>query len=150
MNPVPFYGQSYQNKRGLEIRTSCSSGYKTSSEKFLFSCIYLTKFDDTIWSSFWVIPKITSAKLFRPIHDINYSTSIYFSILFINLIETQFSFQVFKIILVKLFSIYLMNNWIFSSKSKIEEVIFFKSIFDGNQKVLPATYISSCISFSNF
>ena len=38
---------------------------------------YLTKFDDVIWSSCWVIPKITSANLCKPIHDIiNYSTSI--------------------------------------------------------------------------
>ena len=38
---------------------------------------YLTKFDDVIQSSFWVIPKIASANLCKPIHDIiNYSTSI--------------------------------------------------------------------------
>ena len=38
---------------------------------------YLTKFDDVIQSSFQVIPKITSANLCKPIHDIiNYSTSI--------------------------------------------------------------------------
>ena len=35
---------------------------------------YLTKFDDVIWSGFWVIPKITSATLCNPIDDItNYS-----------------------------------------------------------------------------
>ena len=33
--PVPFNGQDYENKRDLEIVTSCSSSYKTSSEKFL-------------------------------------------------------------------------------------------------------------------
>ena len=39
---------------------------------------YLTKFDDIILSSFRVIPKITSANLCKPIHDIiNYSTSIW-------------------------------------------------------------------------
>ena len=38
---------------------------------------YLTNFDDIIQSSFRVIPKITSANLWKPIHDIiNYSTSI--------------------------------------------------------------------------
>ena len=38
---------------------------------------YLTKFDDVIWSGFWVIPKITSANLCKPIHDIiNYSIFI--------------------------------------------------------------------------
>ena len=35
LNPVPFHGQSYQ-KKGLELVTSCSSSYKTSSEKFLY------------------------------------------------------------------------------------------------------------------
>ena len=29
-----------------------------------------------IQSGFWVIPKITPANLFKPIHDINYLTSI--------------------------------------------------------------------------
>ena len=37
---------------------------------------YLTKFDDVILSSFWVILKITSVNLCKPIYDINYSTSI--------------------------------------------------------------------------
>ena len=38
---------------------------------------YLTKFDDVIQSGFWVIAKIISANLCKPIHDIiNYSTSI--------------------------------------------------------------------------
>ena len=35
---------------------------------------YQTKFDDVILIGFWVIPKITSAHLCKPIHDINYST----------------------------------------------------------------------------
>ena len=39
---------------------------------------YLTKFDDVIYSGFWVIPNITSANLCKPIHDIiNYFNSIY-------------------------------------------------------------------------
>ena len=40
---------------------------------------YLTKFDDFDDDDvimMWVIPKITSANLCKPIHDINYSTSI--------------------------------------------------------------------------
>ena len=37
---------------------------------------YVTKFDDIIQSGFWVIPKTTFANLCKPIHDINYSTSI--------------------------------------------------------------------------
>ena len=37
----------------------------------------MTKFDDIMQSGFSVIPKITSANLCKPIHDIiNYSTSI--------------------------------------------------------------------------
>ena len=35
-NPVPFKGLSYQ-KKDLELVTSCSSGYKTSSEKSFIS-----------------------------------------------------------------------------------------------------------------
>ena len=35
-NPVPFNGQIIKNKRGLELVISCSSGYKTSSEIFLY------------------------------------------------------------------------------------------------------------------
>ena len=38
---------------------------------------YLTMSHDIILSSFWVSPKITSANLCKPIHDItNYSTSL--------------------------------------------------------------------------
>ena len=38
---------------------------------------YLTKFADVMWNSFWVIPKITSVNLCKPIHDIiYYSASI--------------------------------------------------------------------------
>ena len=37
-----------------------------------------TKFDDVIWSGFWVTTKFASANLCKPIHDIIiYSTSIY-------------------------------------------------------------------------
>ena len=43
----------------------------------LFVIYYLTKFDDAMWSSFWIIPQITSANLCQSIHDIiNYFTSI--------------------------------------------------------------------------
>ena len=66
-----------KNKKGLELVTSRSSGYETSSEKFLYTLYYLTKFDDVMSSSFWVIAKIASANLCQSIHDIiNYSTSI--------------------------------------------------------------------------
>ena len=68
---VHFWLCPYQNKRGLELVTSCYSGYKTSSEKFhYYLCI--------IWPSlmmyykvvFWIILKITSANLCKPICDI--------------------------------------------------------------------------------
>ena len=35
-NPVAFNGQDYEKQRGLELVTSVSSGYKTSSQKFLY------------------------------------------------------------------------------------------------------------------
>ena len=76
-NPVPFNGQSYQKQE--EPGTSHQSLFR-SQKKFskisLFVIYYLTKFDDIMWRSFWVIPKITSANLCKSIHDmINYSTS---------------------------------------------------------------------------
>ena len=38
---------------------------------------YLTKFDDATYNGFWVILKITSANLYKPVHDIiNYFTFI--------------------------------------------------------------------------
>ena len=59
-------------KRGLELVTSCSSGYETSSQKLL---CYL----DIIRRGSWGIPKIKPTNLCKPIHDIiNYSTSICF------------------------------------------------------------------------
>ena len=71
-------GKVIKNRRCLELVTSRSSSYETSSEKFLYSLLYyLTKFDDVMWSGFWVIAKIASANLCKSIHDIiNYSTSI--------------------------------------------------------------------------
>ena len=38
LNPVLFNGQNYQ-KRGLELVTSCLSGYQTSSKKIPFSYV---------------------------------------------------------------------------------------------------------------
>ena len=65
-----------KNKRGLELVTSRSSGYKTSPEKFLYQ-LYIIWLSSMKKSGFWVIPKITSANLCKPIHDIiNYSISI--------------------------------------------------------------------------
>ena len=77
LNPVSFNGQSYQEQK----EPGTSSQFFRLQDKFrqipLLVIHYLTKFDDIIWSSFGVIPKITSANLCKPIHDIiNYSTSI--------------------------------------------------------------------------
>ena len=77
-NSVPFNRQSYQKQKGSG--TSDQSLFKLQN-KFknipLFVIYYPTKFDDVMKSSFWVIPKITSANSCKPIHDIiNYSTFI--------------------------------------------------------------------------
>ena len=79
LNQVPFNRQSYQKQKGSG--TSDQSLFKLQN-KFknipLFVIYYPTKFDDVMKSSFWVIPKITSANLCKWIDDItNYSTSIY-------------------------------------------------------------------------
>ena len=78
LNPVPFNRQSYQKLKGPG--TSDQSLFRLQNKFriiFLLVIYYLTKFDDIIYSSFWVIPKITSANSSKPIHVIiNYSTSI--------------------------------------------------------------------------
>ena len=38
-NPVPLMDKVIKNKRGLELETSRFPGYKTSSQKFMFSYI---------------------------------------------------------------------------------------------------------------
>ena len=77
-NLVPFNRQYYQKQKGPW--TSDESLFRLRN-KFtktsLLVLYYLTKFDGVIWSSSWVIPKITPANLCKPVHDINYSTSIY-------------------------------------------------------------------------
>ena len=67
-----------KNKRSLQLVTSRSSGYKTSSQNFLISYILS---DQVSWCKvscgFWVITKITPANLSKLVHDIiYYSTSI--------------------------------------------------------------------------
>ena len=71
-NPVPFNRQSYQNKRGLELVTSRSSGYKQVHKNSFISYILSDKFE----SCFWVIQKITPENLCKRTHDINYSSSV--------------------------------------------------------------------------
>ena len=77
-NPVPFNGQSYQKQKGSGASDQSLFRLRNKFIKIpLFVIYHLTKIDDLMWSSFWVIPKITFAKLCKPIHDImNFSTSI--------------------------------------------------------------------------
>ena len=77
-NPVSFNEQSYPNKTGLEQWLVTLQVTKQVQKNF-FICYILS---DQVWwcnvkQSFWVISKITSANLYKPVHDIiNYSTSI--------------------------------------------------------------------------
>ena len=76
-NLVPFNGQSYQRQKGL--KTSDHSLFRLPNKFTKISLLviyYLIKFDGVIWSGFWVISKIAPSNLCKPIHGINYSTSI--------------------------------------------------------------------------
>ena len=78
-NPVSFNGQSHQKQK--EPGTSKQSLFRLQ-DKFrqIPSLVihYLSQFDDIKYSSFWVVPKITSASFCKPVPDIiNYFTSIY-------------------------------------------------------------------------
>ena len=77
-NPVPFNEQSYLKQKWSRTSDQSLLRLQNRFKKILLLIIYyLTKFDDIMWSSFWVIPNITSANLCKPIHDIiNYYTSI--------------------------------------------------------------------------
>ena len=77
-NPLPFNVQSYQKHKGPGTSAQMLFRLQSKFRKILLLVIYyLTKFDDVIYSGFWVIRKFTSANLYKPIHDItNYSTSI--------------------------------------------------------------------------
>ena len=77
-NPVPFNGQSYQKQKGSGTSDQSLFRLQNKFRKIpLFIIYYLTKFDDVMWSSFWVIAKIESANLCKSIHDIiNYFSSI--------------------------------------------------------------------------
>ena len=76
--PVPFNGQSYRKQKGPGTSDPLLFRLQNKYREIpLLVIYYLTKYDDTIKSGFWVIPKITSGNLCKPIHDIiNYSTSI--------------------------------------------------------------------------
>ena len=76
-NPVPFNGQSYQKQKGLELVTSCSSGWETNSQNFFATYVL----SEQVWwcniKQFLSFPKITPACLCKPIHDIiDYSISV--------------------------------------------------------------------------
>ena len=77
-NAVPFNRQSCQKQKGLGTSDQSLFRIQNKFTKISLSAIYyLTKFDGLIYSSFWVIPKITPANLCKPVHDIiNYFTSI--------------------------------------------------------------------------
>ena len=77
-NSVPFDGQDYEKQK--EAETSNQSLFRLHN-KFrkvtLLVIYYLTKFNDVIWSGFWVISKITSGTLWKSIQDIiSHSTFI--------------------------------------------------------------------------
>ena len=77
LNPVPFIGQNYQKQMGPGTSDQLIFRLWNKFRKISFLVMYyLNKFDDVIWSGFWVIPKITFANLCKPIYDINHSTSI--------------------------------------------------------------------------
>ena len=77
-NPVPFNKQIYLKQKGSGTSDQSLFSLPNKFGKMTLLVIYyLTKFDDIIERCFWVIPKITSTNLWKPIHGIiNYSTSI--------------------------------------------------------------------------
>ena len=77
-NPVPFNRQSYQKQKGSGISDQSLFRLQNKFKNIsLFIIYYLTKFDDVMKSSYWVIPKFNSPNLCTSIHEIiNYSTSI--------------------------------------------------------------------------
>ena len=76
-NLVPFNRQSYQKQKGSGTSNQLLFRLQNKFKNIpLFVTYYLTKIDDVMWSSFWVISKFKSTNLCKPIHDINYSTSI--------------------------------------------------------------------------
>ena len=78
MNPLSFNRQSYQKQKGSGTSEQLLFRLQNKFKHIpLFVTYYLTKFDDIMWSSFSVTPKLTSANLCKSIHGIiNYSSSI--------------------------------------------------------------------------
>ena len=79
LKPVPFNRQSYQKQKGHGTSAQLLFMFWKKFRKISLLVIsYLTKFDDVIWSGCWVISKIASANLCKPIHDVtNYSTTTF-------------------------------------------------------------------------
>ena len=79
MNPVPLNRQDYEKQKGPGTYDQSLFILQNKFRKIpLLVLYYLTKFDDVKWSVFWIISKITSTNLCKPIHDIiNYSIFIY-------------------------------------------------------------------------
>ena len=77
-NSVSFNRQNYQKQKGPGTSDQLLFRLQNKFRKIpLLVMYYLTKFDDVIYSGFWVILKIKSVNLCKPIYDIiNYSTSI--------------------------------------------------------------------------
>ena len=76
-NPVLFNVQDYEKQKRCGTSDQFPFKLPKKFRKIPFLMVYyLTKFDDLIWSGFWHIPKITSANLWKPIHDINYCTFV--------------------------------------------------------------------------
>ena len=79
LKPVPFNKVNYQKQKECGTSDQLLFRLQNKFRKTPFLVMYyLTKFDDVMWSGFWVILKITSANSCKPNYDIiNYSTPIY-------------------------------------------------------------------------
>ena len=76
-NPVPSNKQNYQKQKWPRTSDQSLFRLQNKSRKIpLLVMYYLTKFDGIIKSGFWVILEIIPANVWKPIYDINYSTSI--------------------------------------------------------------------------
>ena len=70
-NPVPFNRQTCQKQKGLGTKDQSLFRLQNKFTKMSSLVIYyLTMFDGIIYSSFWVIPKITPVNLCKPVDDI--------------------------------------------------------------------------------
>ena len=73
---VPYTRQSYHKQKESGTSNQLLLRLQNKFKNIPLFVTYLTKIDDVMWSSFWVISKFKSTNLCKPIHDINYSTSI--------------------------------------------------------------------------